>query len=149
MSSFTRDEAHATKPNSYVESLRIKIFDKADLEERTGYAMPGIRQKTFDAATSFPEILQPFYKNDDESEEREETPGGHGEEAEESVPEEKEEVEYISNIVWLMLGLTVVDDEEEEEEEPSTLRILATEQDEEEPSEVGTEVENPSTFISS
>jgi hypothetical protein len=147
MSSFTRDEAHATKPNSYVESLRIKIFDKADLEERTGYAMPGIRQKTFDAATSFPEILQPFYKNDDESEEREEVPGGHGEEAEESVPEEKEEVEYTPHHHLVEVG-TVVDDEEEEEE-PSTLRILATEQDEEEPSEVGTEVENPSTFISS
>lgn len=98
MNSFTRDEA-----KFLCRKFADKIFDKADLDDRTGAATKNTA-KTFYAAASFLEILNQFYKNDEGSEElaeikkravygkwkateilkainegREPTPGGYGE----------------------------------------------------------------------
>jgi vacuolar protein sorting-associated protein VTA1 len=161
MNSFTRDEA-----KFLCRKFADKIFDKADLEDRTGDATKNTA-KTFYAAASFLEILTQFYKDDDESEEREEekkravyskwkateilkaikegrqhTPGGYGEEDEEEPePEEKVETEYIPHNP--LVEVETVADDDDEEEEPSSLRIPAMEQDIEDPSETGTEVELP------
>jgi vacuolar protein sorting-associated protein VTA1 len=164
MNSFTRDEA-----KFLCRKFADKIFDKADLEDRTGDANKNTA-KTFYAAASFLEILQQFYKDDDGSEEREEekkravyskwkateilkaikegrqhTPGGYGEDEEEEEPEVTEEAQHTPHDPSMEVEVeTVVDnDDEEEEEEPSTLRIPAMEEDEEEPVEAGTEVELP------
>jgi vacuolar protein sorting-associated protein VTA1 len=63
MDTFTRDEAHLL-----CSKFANKIFDKADLEDRTGGATRETA-KTFYAAASFLEILQQFYHDDDDSEE--------------------------------------------------------------------------------
>jgi vacuolar protein sorting-associated protein VTA1 len=98
MNSFTRDEA-----KFLCQKFANKIFDKADLEDRTGGSTKNTA-RTFYAAASFLEILNQFYKNDEGSEElaeikkravygkwkateilkaikegREPTPGGYGE----------------------------------------------------------------------
>lgn len=107
MDSFTIDEA-----KFLCEAFADKIFDKADSEDRDGSATRNTA-KTFYAAASFLEILEQFYKDDDESEEfqeikkravyakwkatdilkaikegRDPTPGGYGES---DAGEEKEE----------------------------------------------------------
>lgn len=113
MASFTRDEA-----KFLCRKFADKVFDKADLEDRTGGATKNTA-KTFYAAASFLEILNQFYPKDDESEELEEikkravygkwkateilkaikegrqpTPGGYGEDVamEEEEPETSTEV---------------------------------------------------------
>jgi vacuolar protein sorting-associated protein VTA1 len=161
MNSFTRDEA-----KFLCRKFADKIFDKADLEDRTGDATKDTA-KTFYAAASFLEIMQQFYKDDDQSEEREEgkkravyskwkateilkaikegrqhAPGGYGEDEEE--PEEKEVPLNAPHDPSPQVE-TVADDDDDDEEEPSTLQIPAMEEedDEEEPIEAGTEVELP------
>lgn len=61
MDSFTRDEA-----KFLCQKFAYKIFDKADFEDRDGAATKATA-KTFYAAASFLEMLQQFYKDDDES----------------------------------------------------------------------------------
>jgi vacuolar protein sorting-associated protein VTA1 len=110
MSAFTKDEA-----KFLCSKFANKIFDKADLDDRTGDATK-TTAKTFYAAGSFLDILQQFYSDDDESEEiaeikkksiyakwksteilkaikdgRKPTPGGYGEEN--LMTEEEEETE--------------------------------------------------------
>lgn len=102
MGAFTSDES-----KFLCEKFANKIFEKADTEDRVGGATKNTA-KTFYAAASFLEMLQQFYKDDDESEEwaeikkrsvyskwkateilkaikegREPTPGGYGESLEE------------------------------------------------------------------
>ena len=109
MDSFTPDES-----KFLCRTFADKIFDRADEEDRRGDANRNTA-KTFYAAASFLEILQQFFKDDDESEEVQEikkrsvyakwkatdilkaikegrppTPGGYGEQQEE---EEEEEVD--------------------------------------------------------
>lgn len=101
MSAFTREES-----KFLCTQFAMKIFQKADAEDRAGQAGKNTA-KSFYAAASFMEILQQFYTDGDESEEREEerkkviyakwkateilkavkegrqpTPGGYGEQAE-------------------------------------------------------------------
>ena len=110
MDSFTRDESKFLC-QKFVE----KIFDKADLEDRSGEATRSTA-RTFYAAASFLEILQQFHQDNDDSEEvaeqkkkavyckwkateilkaikegRAPTPGGYGEENNNDEDEEKEE----------------------------------------------------------
>lgn len=66
MDSFTREEA-----KFLCRKFAEKIFDKADLEDRTGSATKDTA-KTFYAAASFLEILNQFYKTDADAEEIEE-----------------------------------------------------------------------------
>jgi vacuolar protein sorting-associated protein VTA1 len=115
MGTFTRDES-----KFLCRAFVDKIFDKADAEDRAGLATK-TTAKTFYAAATFFEILQQFYDEADESEEREEerkrtvyckwkatdilkaikegrqpAPGGYGEQAEEeerSEPLEREPME--------------------------------------------------------
>jgi vacuolar protein sorting-associated protein VTA1 len=63
MDSFTRDEA-----KFLCQKFAHKIFDRADLEDRDGGGTKGTA-KTFYAAASFLEMLQQFYKDEDEAEE--------------------------------------------------------------------------------
>ena len=63
MDSFTRDEA-----KFLCQKFAHKIFDRADLEDRDGNSTKATA-KTFYAAASFLEMLQQFYKDDDEAEE--------------------------------------------------------------------------------
>lgn len=63
MDCFTREEA-----KFLCRKFADKIFDKADLEDRTGGATKDTA-KTFYAAASFLEIINQFYKKDDDSEE--------------------------------------------------------------------------------
>lgn len=111
MSNFTRDES-----KFLCRQFADKIFDKADGEDRMGLASKATA-RTFYAASSFYEILQQFYQEDEVSEEREEekkrtiyakwksteilkafkegrqpTPGGYGE-TEDQNEEESEEKE--------------------------------------------------------
>jgi vacuolar protein sorting-associated protein VTA1 len=106
MDSFTRDEA-----KFLCTKFANKIFDNADLEDRTGDASKNTA-RVFYAAGSFLDILQQFYQDDDTSEElseikkkskyakwkaaeilkainegRKPTPGGYGE----SPPEDEED----------------------------------------------------------
>ena len=115
MGAFTRDES-----KFLCRAFVDKIFDKADAEDRAGMATK-TTAKTFYAAATFFEILQQFYDEADDSEEREEerkrtiyckwkatdilkaikegrqpTTGGYGEQAEEeesSEPPEREPME--------------------------------------------------------
>ena len=66
MDSFTRDES-----KFLCTKFADKIFDKADLEDRTAGANKNTA-RTFYAAASFLEILQQFHGDDDNSEEVEE-----------------------------------------------------------------------------
>eukprot|EP00980_Cylindrotheca_fusiformis_P009143 scaffold1992_cov113-Cylindrotheca_fusiformis.AAC.8 len=109
MDAFTIDEA-----KFLCEAFAEKIFDKADMEDRDGSATRNTA-KTFYAAASFLEILEQFYKDDDQSEEfaeikkravyakwkatdilkaikegRDPTPGGYGESDDAQESEEKE-----------------------------------------------------------
>ena len=138
MSSFTSEEARFL-----CRKFADKIFDKADLEDRTGEATKDTA-KTFYAAASFLEILQQFYKDDDQSEEREEekkravyakwkateilkaikegrtpTPGGYGEDnMEAEVEEEQKEASPASERNDSLPQVeTVPDDEEDQEDE--------------------------------
>lgn len=111
MSAFNREESHYL-----CRQFAEKVFNKADTEDRAGAAGKGTA-KTFYAAASFLEILQQFYSDDEESEEREEiqkkvvyakwkatdilkamkegreaTPGGYGEQQEKATEEDEEEV---------------------------------------------------------
>ncbi|KAL3910396.1 MAG: hypothetical protein SGARI_002141, partial [Bacillariaceae sp.] len=63
MDSFTRDEA-----KFLCSKFANKIFDNADLEDRTGDASKSTA-RVFYAAGSFLDILQQFYQDDDDSEE--------------------------------------------------------------------------------
>ncbi len=133
MDSFTREEA-----KFLCRKFADKIFDKADLEDRTGEATKDTA-KTFYAAASFLEILNQFYKMDDDSEEiveirkravygkwkateilkaikegRQPTPGGYGEDD----PVEEEEVRSTSNgVVKNNLTPQVVQTVESDDEE--------------------------------
>mmetsp|Transcript_3963 Transcript_3963/g.6239 ORF Transcript_3963/g.6239 Transcript_3963/m.6239 type:complete len:372 (-) Transcript_3963:69-1184(-) len=114
MSAFTKDEA-----KFLCSKFANKIFDKADLEDRTGDATKATA-KTFYAAGSFLDILQQFYQDDDDSEElaelrkkaiyakwksteilkalkegRKPTPGGYGEEEVPGEEEQKEEEQAV------------------------------------------------------
>ncbi|KAG7360685.1 Vta1 like protein [Nitzschia inconspicua] len=63
MDSFTRDEA-----KFLCTKFANKVFDNADLEDRTGDATKNTA-RVFYAAGSFLDILQQFYQDDDQSEE--------------------------------------------------------------------------------
>jgi vacuolar protein sorting-associated protein VTA1 len=63
MDAFTRDEA-----KFLCTKFANKIFDNADLEDRTGEASKNTA-RVFYAAGSFLDILQQFYRDDDQSEE--------------------------------------------------------------------------------
>jgi vacuolar protein sorting-associated protein VTA1 len=107
MDAFTRDEA-----KFLCTKFANKIFDNADLEDRTGEASKNTA-RVFYAAGSFLDILQQFYRDDDQSEEiveirkkskyakwkaadilkalndgRKPTPGGFGENTEEEEEED-------------------------------------------------------------
>ena len=109
MSGFTKDEA-----KFLCRQFSDKIFDKADLEDRTGEATKDTA-RTFYAAASFLEILDQFYSDDEENEDLKEakkravyskwkateilkaikegrtpTPGGYGEDQEKGDGEEEE-----------------------------------------------------------
>jgi vacuolar protein sorting-associated protein VTA1 len=63
MSAFTREES-----KFLCTQFAMKIFQKADAEDRAGQAGKNTA-KSFYAAASFMEILQQFYTDEDESEE--------------------------------------------------------------------------------
>jgi vacuolar protein sorting-associated protein VTA1 len=135
MDSFTIDEA-----TFLCQAFADKIFDKADSEDRDGAATRNTA-KTFYAAASFLEIIEQFYKDDDESEEfqdikkrsvyakwkatdilkaikegRDPTRGGYGES--DAAEEEEEEEPQMDVPGELPQVETVSDDEEEEKSEP-------------------------------
>ena len=112
MDSFTRDES-----KFLCHKFAEKIFDKADLEDRSGEANRSTA-RTFYAAASFLEILQQFHQDNDDSEEvaeqkkksvyskwkateilkamkegRTPTPGGYGEENNNNDADEEEKEE--------------------------------------------------------
>lgn len=148
MSAFNRDEAQFL-----CGKFADKIFDKADLEDRSGKAGKDTA-KTFYAAASFLEILQQFYKDEDESEEvaeikkkavyakwkatdilraikegREPTPGGYGEE---TAMEEDSPAAEVTEQTEAPKVETVTDEDEEKEggpEEPEApvVRLPSTE----------------------
>jgi vacuolar protein sorting-associated protein VTA1 len=118
MDSFTRDES-----KFLCTKFADKIFDKADLEDRTAGANKNTA-RTFYAAASFLEILQQFHGDDDNSEEVEEqkkksvyskwkateilkaikdgrtpTPGGYGEDSNDVVADEDEQEEEVPKAV--------------------------------------------------
>jgi vacuolar protein sorting-associated protein VTA1 len=151
MDMFSREEA-----KFLCRKFADKIFDKADLEDRTGDANKNTA-KTFYAAASFLEILQQFFQDEDESEEvsdlkkravyakwkamdilkalkegRQPTPGGYGEEEEEEEAADDDEADAVPKVE------TVSEDEDASSEpEPSALPppVESTK------SEEGTEVE--------
>mmetsp|Transcript_6819 Transcript_6819/g.19969 ORF Transcript_6819/g.19969 Transcript_6819/m.19969 type:complete len:361 (+) Transcript_6819:107-1189(+) len=115
MSNFTRDEA-----KFLCRKFADKVFDKADGEDRAGQANKRTAT-TFYAAATFLEMMQQFYKEDDESgdfheekqrikyakwkamdilkaikEGREPTPGGYGED---KLEEEDDDDEGDNNVV--------------------------------------------------
>jgi vacuolar protein sorting-associated protein VTA1 len=110
MSAFNREESHYL-----CRQFAEKVFNKADAEDRAGAAGKSTA-KTFYAAASFLEILQQFYSDDEEGEERAEiqkkvvyakwkatdilkamkegrepTPGGYGEQEENAMEDDEEE----------------------------------------------------------
>lgn len=118
MDSFTRDES-----KFLCTKFADKIFDKADLEDRTAGASKNTA-RTFYAAASFLEILQQFHGDDDNSEEVEEqkkksvyskwkateilkaikegrtpTPGGYGENNNDAVADDNEQEEEVPKVV--------------------------------------------------
>jgi vacuolar protein sorting-associated protein VTA1 len=66
MDTFTRDES-----KFLCRKFALKVFDKADAEDRMGMASKNTA-KTFYAAATFLEILAQFYPDDDDSEDRQE-----------------------------------------------------------------------------
>lgn len=132
MDCFTRDEA-----KFLCRKFADKIFDKADLEDRMGEATKDTA-KTFYAAASFLEILNQFYKNDDESEEiveikkravygkwkateilkaikegRQPTPGGYGEDNAEEEEAESANIQVTSGQSMPQVETVQVDSDEE------------------------------------
>jgi vacuolar protein sorting-associated protein VTA1 len=160
MDSFTRDEA-----KFLCSKFANKVFDRADLDDRTGESTRDTA-KTFYAAASFLEILNQFYKDDDESEEvgeikkrgiyakwkatdilkaikegRPPTSGGYGEEAAEEEEEEEEEEEGGKESTGPPNVETVSDDEDAQPEpEPEPMVRPPPVEDEEESEDEGTEV---------
>jgi len=160
MNSFTRDEA-----KFLCRKFADKIFDKADLEDRTDAATKGTA-KTFYAAASFLDILNQFYAKDDDSEElaeikkravygkwkateilkainegRQPTPGGYGEDLETN---EEAKTGSASKESSTKVKVETVEDEEEKkgdegptEPDGPVVRMPSEEQNEKDQGEEG------------
>ena len=161
MDSFTRDEA-----KFLCQKFAHKIFDRADLEDRGGEGTKATA-KTFYAAASFLEMLQQFYKDEDEAEEiqeirkraryakwkattmlkafregRQPTPGEYGVDSDALIEGANNEGKETAQESWMEpveppKVETVSDDDEEPEPEPESNFVRPPSVEEDE----GTEVE--------